>query len=65
MFGQAQSFDGLDDQVVIGNTTSLDLTTNELTLSAWVNYDFNTNLVGGSDVLWEGVVSKGGYNQGY
>ena len=50
--GQALSFDGVDDYVNLGNPASLDITSNAVTISAWIKPD--TFVSGGS-----GVISKG------
>ena len=35
--GQAFSFDGIDDNIVVPNSPSLDITGNQLTIEAWIN----------------------------
>jgi len=58
-FGQALSFDGVDDYVEIPNSASLN-PTNEITVEAWfypVSYTSGTG--------WHGIVGKAPYTNGY
>ena len=47
---------GIDDYLDAGNPAALDITGDQITISAWVNVD---------EVLDGGIVSKGGYFEGY
>jgi hypothetical protein len=58
-FGQGLEFDGKDDYVVVGDSASLNITTNQITLMAWVKTDV-------LDGLTHTIISKetdiGGYS---
>ena len=54
-FGEARSFDGNSDYVVVPNSASLEITSG-ITLEAWVNLDNNSF----SNIA--GVLSKGGFD---
>lgn len=41
--GQGFSFDGVDDRVVVPNSPSLDITSNQLTIEAWINPSDSTD----------------------
>jgi len=60
-FGNLESayeFNGIDNFVQVANSSSLDITTNELTINMWL-YNDNPD----SSNLWKGI-SKGGYDVG-
>ena len=60
-FGNLESayeFNGIDNFVQVANSSSLDITTNELSINMWL---YNNNP--GSSNLWKGI-SKGGYDVG-
>ena len=53
----AMYFDGVDDYLDAGNHPFLDITGDEITLSAWVNFkDFED---------YRGIISKSGSSEGY
>ena len=57
--GGSLVFDGVDDYVDFGNTTSLTITGNSISLEAWVNYNL-------SQEDWKGVLYKAnGNSTGY
>ena len=55
--GGAMSFDGIDGYLDAGNSASLDIIGDQITISAWVYIDDFSNS--------RGIVSKGGYYYGY
>ncbi len=60
-FGNLESayeFNGIDNFVQVANSSSLDITSNELTINMWL-YNDNPD----SNNLWKGI-SKGGYDTG-
>ncbi|MFK5879102.1 MAG: T9SS type A sorting domain-containing protein, partial [Flavobacteriaceae bacterium] len=54
----AYEFNGIDNFVQVANSSSLDITSNELTINMWL-YNDNPD----SSNLWKGI-SKGGYDTG-
>ena len=60
-FGESNKtyeFDGVDDFIQVPNSTSLDITNSDLTISMWL---YNDNPL--TDSSWKGI-SKGGYDTG-
>jgi hypothetical protein len=57
--GGGQEFDGIDDHINSGYSTSLDINGTQITLEAWINFP-------GNDPLnYSGIMSHFGWDQGY
>jgi len=57
--GGGQDFDGIDDHINSGYSTSLDIGGTQITLEAWINFP-------GNDPLnYLGIISHSGWDQGY